>query len=80
MDADVLSAVSKLEYLGEEERSSYSSAISARIRSESYLHSLCAHLPEYLHCAVAVFASFGTGEQVVLGSRTQVSVLLANAV
>ena len=74
LDASVLSAVSKLDYVGDAERASYSESISARIRSEPYLASLCRHQPDYLHCAAAALASFGTEDKsaVVLGSRTQV--------
>ena len=75
LDASVLSAVSKLDYVGDAERASYSESISARIRSEPYLASLCRHQADYLHCAAAALASFGTEDRsaVVLGSRTQVS-------
>ncbi len=78
LDSDVGALVYKLDYLSEAERTPYVSAIADKIRSEPYLRSLCAHNPDYLHCAVSALASFGTdhqaASQVVLGSRTQVIV------
>jgi len=71
LDDDLLSALASVESVSEGDRPHKLSALSARVRGDRFLHSLCVNerAPEYLRCAVHVLIGFDAN--VHLGSRTQ---------